>query len=392
MAEQSPDPWRVVWRFAISDRMLVVLLVGIALGLTLTAWIPQQPSSDVDYARWLSQMQARFGDATPLLQTLGPFRITSSLTFRGLLAVLAGILLLRVAEGMDRLGRGRDSAKVEGDWEEVDDWDFASLLEALRGRHYRVQRASSEAQVDRWPWSLVLPLAAHVGALLLLLGLLLFQVFGWRATDVILQERERVSLQEGAGWMALGEDGELRHDPSIVAFLGETGPGVVAEAVDAEGEPLGLVLKPDAEPSGALRVALTGDAYFAIPSAELVVRLTPRSDEPYARADVQIYGSPTGEIIAEMVTDKGGHAVFDVSAVSDGAQVTLAFTTAPYVRATAIHNPGRLPAAVGVAVLVLGVVGSLVWTEQRFWVRESGEKVEGVGPLPAWLCPEKEEV
>mgnify|MGYP006288711333 CR=1 FL=1 len=392
MAEHSPDPWRVAWRFAISDGMLVVLLVGIALGLTLTAWIPQQPSSEVDHARWLSQMQARFGDATPVLQTLGLFHVTSSVTFRGLLAVLAGILLLRVAENVDRLRKGRDGVEVEGDWEEVGDWDFVSLLEALRGRHYRVRRASSEAQVDRWPWSLVMPLAAQVGALLLLIGLLLFQVFGWRAMDVILQEGERVSLQEGAGWMALGEEGELRHDPGIVAFLGETGPGVVAEAADAEGEPLGLVLEPDAEPSDALRVALTGDAYFAIPAAELVVRLTPRSDEPYARADVQIYGSPTGEIIAEMVTDKGGHGVFDVSAVSDGAEVTLAFTTAPYVRATAIHNPGRLPTAVGVAVLVLGLTGSLVWTEQRFWVRESGEKVEGVGPLPTWLYPEKEDI
>ena len=386
MAEQSPDPWRVAWRFATSNEMLVVLLIGIALSVTLTAWIPQQPSSDVDYARWLSQMQARYGQTTGVLQMLGLFDITSSVTFRGLLAILAGTLVLRVAEGVDGLRRGRDVCEAEGDWQELGDWDFASLLKTLRGRHYRVRSASSEAQVDRWPWSVVLPLVAHVGALLLLAGLLLFQVFGWRATDVVLQEGERVSVRDGAAWLALTENGELRYDRSVIGFLGERGPGVVAEAVDNEGESLALLLRPDAEPSETLRVALTGDTYFAIPAEELVVRLTPRSDEAYTRTDVQIYGSPTGEIIAERVTEKGGHGEFEVG------DVTLTFKAAPYARATAVHNPGRLPAVVGLAVLVLGITGSLVWTERRFWVRENGETVEGLGRLPSWLTMEGEDL
>lgn len=392
MAEQSPGPWRVAWRCATSNEMLVALLVGIALSVTLTAWIPQQASSDVDYARWLSQMQARFGEATPVLETLGLFDIISSVTFRGLLAVLAGTLLLRMAEGIDGLRKGDEEEKVEDGWEELGDWDFTSLLEVLRGRHYRVQSASPQAQVDRWPWSRVLPLTAQAGALLLLIGLLLFQLFGWKASDVILQEGGRVSLREGASWLALTGSGELRHAPGVVGFLGKRGPGLTAEAVDADGGVLGLLLKPDAEPSDALHLALTGETFFAIPDAELVVRLTPRSSEPYARVDVQIYGSPTGEIIAERVTDQGGHGVFDVANAAGGGQVTLTFAAAPYARATAVHNPGRLPAAVGVGLLVLGIVGSLVWTERRFWLRENGDKVEGTGPLPTWLYLEGEDV
>jgi len=389
MAEQSSDPWRVAWRIATSNELLVVLLVGIALSLTLTAWIPQRPASDVDYARWLSQMQARYGQATSVLRTLGLFDITSSVILRGLLAIVAGILVLRIAEGIDRLRQRRETEEVErpeGDWQKLDDWDFTNLLEILRGRRYRVDRASAEAQVDRWPWSQVLPLAAQAGALLLLMGLLLFQVFGWRATDVILQEGERVSLRQGASWMALSEDGELRHDPGIVGFLGERGPGLVVEAVGAEGESLELLLRPDAEPSNDLRIALTGDTYFAIPEAELVVRLTPRSEEAYTRTDVQIYGSPTGEIIAERVTEQGGHGVFEV------ADVALTFTAAPYARATAVHNPGRLPSAAGLAILAIGLIGSLVWPERRFWVRESGDLVEGAGPLPTWMYLEGEDV
>ena len=390
MAEQSPDPWRVAWRFATSNIMLVVLLLGIGLSVTLTAWIPQQPSFDVDYARWLSQMQAEFGEATPVLQMLGLFDITSSVVFRGLLAILGGTLLLRVAEGIDRMRKDEDQGEAEAEeeegWEELGDWEFTNMLDALRGRCYRVRSASCQAQVDRRPWSLVLPLAAQLGALLLLMGLLLFHVFGWQATDVVLQEGERISLRGGGGWLALTDSEELRHDPGVVGFLGARGPGIVVEAVDAESEPLGLLLKPDSEPEHTLRIALTGDTYFAIPEAELVVRLSPRSGEAYARTDVQIYGSPTGEVVAERVTDKGGHGVFEV------ADVTLTFTAAPYARATAVHNPGRLPAAGGLAVLILGLVGSLVWTERRFWVRESGDKVEGVGPVPRWLYPEGKDV
>jgi hypothetical protein len=169
----------------------------------------------------------------------------------------------------------------------------------------------------------------------------------------------------------------------VVASVERNGPGVQVSAVDADGEPLQLLLSPDAEPSDELRIALTGDTYFAIPEAELIARLTPRSDEAYTRVDVQIYSSPTGEIISERVTDKGGQAGFNVGGV------TFTFVSVPYARVMVTHNPGRLPSGVGLVLLVIGIVGELLWPERRFWLREDGATMEAAGPLLPWLQHEE---
>ncbi len=396
MAEQSLGPWRILWRFATSNEVLVALLLAIAASVTLAAWIPQRPSSDVDYARWLSETQARYGEATTLMRMLDLFSIVSSFGFRALLALLSGCTFLRVVEGVDRLRCDRDIDEPAGAWNEISCGQFSRLLRRLRRRRYRVLKGSSFFQVDRWPWSGVLSLTAHLGVLLLLVSLLLWQLLGWQAKGLILQRGERRSLSRGDYWVSLAEDGiGARHSPGVVAFIEERGPGVQVSAVDGDGESLQMLLTSNAEPSTELRLPLTGDTYFAIPDAELVVRLTPRSEVPYARADVQIYSSPTGEIISERVTDKGGQATFEV-----GPGVTLTFLPAPYARVLATHNPGRLPAGLGLIMLMVGLTGSLIWSERRFWLREgegsgstggtASAPVEAAGSFPSWLQPEHE--
>lgn len=384
MSEQSPDPWRILWRLATSKEALAALLLAIAVSLTLTTWIPQRPSADVDYARWLSQTQARFGEATSVVRTLGLFNIIPSFGFRALLALLSGCVFLHLVEGADQLRRDQEVDEPDGEWQEVSGPRLAKLLDRLRRRRYRVVNASSFFQVDRWPWSGVLPLIAHVGALLLLLSLLLSHLFGWQVEDLILQREGRRSLAGGDHWVSLSDDGSAaRHSPGVVSFVEESGPGVQVSAVAADDESLQLLLASDAEPTPELKIALTGDTYFAIPEAELIVRLKPRSDEPYTRADVQIYSSPTGEIISERVTDKGGQAVFSVG------KVTLTFDPAPYARVTATHNPGRWPAGLGLCMLVVGLVGSLMESQRRFWLREEEGLIEVAGSFPSWLQNEE---
>jgi hypothetical protein len=360
--------------------MLVALLLAIAISLTLTAWIPQRASSDVDYARWLSQTQARFGEATSVMRMLGLFSIIPSLGFRTLLSLLSGCVLLRLAEGLDRLQRDQEITKPDGEWQRISAQQLRSLLYHLRRRRYRVLDATSFSQIDRWPWSGVFSLITHLAVLLLLFSLLLSHLFGWQVSGIILQEGERRSLPGGDHWVSLTRAGSgTRHSPGVVTFIEESGPGVQVSAVDGDGESLQVLLTPEADPSTELKIPLTGDTYFAIPEAELIVRLTPRSKESYTRADVQIYGSPTGEIISEMVTEAGGQAQLDVE------DVTLTFTPAPYARVVATRNPGRLLAGLSLVMLVLGLVGSLMWSERRFWLREGDVSIEAVGALPPWL-------
>jgi len=387
MAEQSRDPWRILWRFATSNGVLVALLLVIATAVTLTAWIPQQPSTAADYARWRSQTQARFGEATSVIRALGLFNIVPSLGFRVLLALLSGCLFLRLVEGIDRLRGDRETGEPNEEWQEVSNGQLAELLEGLRCRRYRVLNASSFYQIDRWPWSDVLPLMVHLGGLLVLFSLLLSQLFGWQVQGLILQSEERRSLPEGDSWVALTENGSgTRHSPGVVAFVEESGPGVRVSALDGDGEALQLLLTADAEPRTELTIALREDTYFAVPEAELIVRLMPRSEEPYSRADVQIYSSPSGQEILQRVTEQGGQATFEVRGV------TLTFVPAPYARVLATYNPGRWVAGLGIVILMVGLGGSLMWSGRRFWLREVEDATEVAGSFPSWLQGEEEDL
>lgn len=385
MAEQSSDPWQIIWRFATSDSVLVILLLAIAASVLFTAWIPQRPSSDVDYARWLSQVQARFGEATPIMRTLGLFNVTGSFVFRTLMALLSGCLVLRLIEGVDRLRRSREATEPGGDWREISRGSLAELLDRLRGRRYRAVDESSFYQVDHWPWADLSLLTAYSGALLLLMGLLLSYLWGWEVEGVVLQGGQRLSLP-GDEWVALSEaGGETRHSSGVVTFVEKRGPGVHVRAVNDDGKTLQLQLTAEAEPSSDLLIALTEDRYFAVPEANLIAHLAPQSEEPYTAVEVEVYRSPPGEIIADAVTDEGGEADLNVEGVR------LELTPAPYARIAVSRNPGRWSAAFGLVLLVVGFVGNLTWPAHRFWLREREDRVEGAGSFPPGLLPTEEE-
>ena len=385
MPEQSPDPWQIIWRFATSDSVLVILLLAIAANVALMAWIPQRPSSDIDYARWLSQVQARFGEATSIMRTLGLFNVTRSVAFRALTALLSGCLVLRLVERVDRLRRGSEVAEPGDTWREISAGSLGRLLDDLKARRYRAVNESSFYQIDRWPWADVSLLMVYGGALFLLGGLLFSHLWGWQVEGLILQRGELSTLPGGA-WVALEEGtSKVRNSSGVVTFVETRGPGVHVRATDDDGEVLQLQVAAEAELSPDLLLALTEDKYFAIPEANLIARLIPQSEAPYTRMEVQVYRSPPGEMVAEMVTEDGGDADLSV----EGAAVEL--TPAPYARIVVSRNPGRWPSGIGLVLLMGGLMGNLVWPARRFWLREREELVEAAGPLPPSLVAVEEE-
>jgi hypothetical protein len=385
MPEQSSDPWQIIWQFATSDSVLVILLLAIAVSVALTAWIPQRPSSDVDYARWLSQVQAHFGEATSIMRALGLFNLMGSVVFRILVALLSGCLVLRLVERADRLRRGRKVTDPGGTWREISAGNLGRLLDGLRIRRYRALDESSFYQIDRWPWADLSLMIVHSGALFLLLGLLFSYLWGWQVEGLILQRGELSTLPEG-DWVALDEAGsETRQSPGVVIFVDKRGPGVHVRAIDDDGQVLQLQVAAEAELSPDLLLALAEDRYFAVPEANLIARLTPQSEEPYTRVEVQVYRSPPGEMIAEIMTDEGGEAELSVEGVR------LKLTPAPYARIAASRNPGRWPAGFGLVLLMAGLLGNLIWPAGRFWLREREDLVEAAGPLPPSLVAVEEE-
>jgi hypothetical protein len=318
MITQTPrDPWRAIWQIAASDGLLVGLLLATAAGLIATAWLPQTSTADpAAYARWLSEAQTRFGGATQTMQALGLFSIIRSFGFRALLALTASVLSLRLIDRGDRL--------------------------------------RSQAQ-DRW--ANLSPLLAQGGALLLLVGLLATHLWGWQSEGLIVQGGQQVEVPGTESWVALDETGaQVTHSPGIVSPIEAHVPGVRVSASSDAGTPLALQRAAEAEPLTQLTLALDEDRYFAIPEAQLVVQLSPQpseTDEASSPVLVQIYRSPPGRLESERVVQ--GNAE-----VTTGG-VTLSLTSVPYARVTATFNPGLWPTTIGLALAVIGVLGSVAW-------------------------------
>jgi hypothetical protein len=359
-----------------------VLLV-VAAGLVAAAWLPQMPEGDpVAHAQWLSRTQARFGDATSALQKLGLFSITSSIGFRAALALLAGCLSLRLIECGDRLRQNRAMTEPPGEWQKLVHVHLPETVDQLRHQQYRVLNASSIFQVDRWPWADGFPLLTHMGALLLLLGLFLACLWGWQFEGLIVQGGENVTLPGTGKWVALDENARREtHSPGVRVFFEEHGPGVRASAADAAGRPLLLQHTPEADPAAYLTVAMTEDQYFAIPEAQLVVRLTMQpgqTTETHTPVLVQVYRSPPGRLTSEAMME--GYVELTVE------EATLKLASLPYARLTVSFNPGFWPTGAGLALSAAGILGSLIWPQRRFWLREESERdVAGVGDLPPAL-------
>lgn len=382
MIDRIPrDPWQTLWQVATSDHLIAVLLLGVAAGLAITTWLPQMPADDpVAYARWLSEAQARLGNATPTLQALGLFTVTRSFGFRTLLALLVGSLLLRLIESIDRLRGHRELARPAGEWRTLGDVQLPKVMDDLHRRRYRVLSEPPLLQADRWPWAELSLLVAHSGAMLFLIGLLITHLWGWRVEGLVVQSGERVALANTNEWVALDTDGwQVTHSPGVVTFIEERGPGVRAAAVDGAGQSLPLQQTAEANPvTHQLTVPLTEDRYFAIPEAQLIVRLTPQPNQAISAHTpvlVQVYRSPAGQLATEMIVEGGTELT-----VGD---VTLELTSAPYARLGAAFNPGLWPSAAGLVLLGAGMLGSAVWPGHRFWLREGMDGLETVGdPLP----------
>jgi len=303
------DPWRLVWQTVTDDGLLVVLLLVAAVGLLTAAWLPQAPTSNpAAYARWLSETQARFGKATQTMQALGLFGITRSFGFRALLALLGGILLVRLVERGLRL---------------------FSLL-------------------------------AYGGGLLLLIGLLITHLWSWQVEGLIVQSGERVSVPGTTGWVALdGDTLGITHSAGIAAFAESRGPGERVSAIDAQGNSL-VVQQTEENSLTELTLALNEDHLFAIPEAQLIVHLAPQAGHPieaHTPVRVQVHRYPPIQLETETIVE--GDTELTVGDVS------LRFTSVPYARVTATFNPGLWPTGVGIACFAVGLGGSIVRSARR---------------------------
>jgi cytochrome c biogenesis protein ResB len=367
-----------MWQIATSDITLVVLLLSVATGILITAWLPQVPSTDPRaYAHWLSEAQKRFGETTAVMRNLGLFTVTRSFGFRTLVALLGGCLLLRLTENVERLRKRAEMIEPSDNWQELTAGPLVDIKDDLRQRRYRLLTDSPLIQIDRWPWADLFPTLIYAGAVLLMGSLLITHLWGWQVEDLIIQNGERASLPRSDKWVALSSDGHISHSPGLTTFIEDRIPGVQIQASDDEGQPLPLQQTVMGESNDQLTIPLTTDQYFAIPEAQLIARLTTQPDAPQT-IHVQVYRSPAGRLVTEEEVAE------EATVTVNGTELT--FASHPFMRLMVTFNPGRWPTILGVIAMLSGLLGSTLWPRRRFWLREEDDAVEGAGDLPPALA------
>ena len=225
----SPNPIDRLYRLVVGDRVLGALLVLLALSVAAGMLLPQAPSdlapSDTT-TRWLAETSSRYGSLGGVLQSAGLFDVWHSDWFRGLVAVAAFVLLLRlglaIGDAAKRLRNPDPAAAVK----EARRWPLhatieldaesasvvAELSEVLFSEGWRIAQAESVSGAaivaERSPWGLVAIPLFYAGILLALAGLWLGQLVGWSESNVALLPGQPVSLRhdQGLSISLAGED------------------------------------------------------------------------------------------------------------------------------------------------------------------------------------------
>jgi hypothetical protein len=130
---------------------------------------------------------------------------------------------------------------------------------------------------------------------------------------------------------------------------------VRVSATDGEGNTLTLEQAAETDLHPELLLALAKNEHFAIPDAGLIIQLTPQNSHPAGDQTpvlVQAYRYPPVQLETESVVQ--GDADLQIG------DVTLHLAGAPYVQATVTFNPGLWPTGIGVALIIVGLGGSII--------------------------------
>jgi hypothetical protein len=396
---RSVDLWRTLWQIATGDYFLAAVLLALALGLLLAAWLPQTPANeavlDVD---WQASVQRNFGDAAwfdlirPVLAAMGAFHVSSAPWFRLLLALLTLCLLVRLVDSAEEF------------WREGDSGASHEEAEGLRVR----------MRAERWSWGALGRTLVYFSGLLVLLGVAVNEIWGWQEDLVGVTAGEFVPLghnndlslrldeldgeeRRGVGEIWRGADSLLTADRLAVGqplvgegvgvYLVGSGPALKAQAILSDTQPLGLATGPAQEPQEELTLTFTEDEprhSIGVPEADLILLLSiPEQNQdstmfPVLHAQVFEFGS--GQPVLEK------QELADTNLQVDS--VTFILTPVPYAELWAAYDPGAFWSQLGVVGLVLGITVwgmSPLFVSLRRWMadRRAAGGAEAVSPTAA---------
>ena len=372
-----------VWYAATATETLMVLLALLAVTLGVAGVFPQQPAGleRATAERWLASSVVNYPGVGQLLSQIGVFTISGSSWLRLLLAALAFSLALQLA---------------------IQSSILAQLVRSRRDRSTPPTSGQDETPTavgeTRPPVAATVgPVLAYAGALILLAGLFLNSIAGWRATEIALAPggsaaldragAPRLSLEELSGSESnpvarIGLSSEENDTPTSAGLvagaqpiyrerlwiaLRSAGPALKATARDSHDKPL---LLQSLEPNNAgglgqgevseevhlLFQQTQAEQEFALPSANLSFRVVNYPSLPEQGIDVPVFlvdvyqGDEQVPARSDLVID---------SAVLALRGVTLELRRDRYAIVEAAYLPGLIPFSLGGLAMLTGIVLSL---------------------------------
>lgn len=351
---------RWIWQRCSATGTLLLFLIPTLLALTASRVLPQMParlrSDPIGYQESLSAIQVQFKNWTPFLEAIGAFHIEDTLWFRLLLASLAFILLV-------------------------------SLADQVRDIYLHGERAS---------WARAGAAATYLGLLFLVAGLAANARWGWQQANVQVPPNEPVSTGPSGNhhiqlvsirteptealeiqvngsrplsirWGARGRRGGYRYE-----WVSKGGPFVQFHAQGADGEKLTLYsYEPRPAPVKTLQFAFApqapqheADRLFIVADTKVVGRLVWLNknavNDEKPRFYLWTFGEDRRAPLADQEFVAAEPAGSQDTLVAQIGDVTYVLDVTRYVIVQVAYQPGFWALWTGGALLVAGVLASLV--------------------------------
>jgi len=432
------DLLSLLWQVLASPKMAALLSAALALAVLLTLlFSPQRPgpSAEADLlAQWTSEAQERFGRSYDTLSALGVFDVGRAAWFRVLLALSALTLAVGLADGLVRTvraWRGPDVRRIGG--AAACQWPIAEARAAttaalaqrmawpawLPWRRFRLRPRRSEAEGasylyhDGRGWRQVGTSLAHLGLILILLGVALDARLGWRQEGLMLMPGQ-VARLDGQADVSLRLEsveglGPVEGATSRVVLAGPKGtslPGgvtvghpytahgltvyqravgpvfrVSAHDVDGPapgsetGSPIPLAdASTDMAPADEVRLAFTEsrtEQYLLMPDIRKIVRVVLyRQGEVWdARLDelhIEVYA---GNLEAPEARERlvGGGSV-------EIKGIVYSFSREQYAILDVVRSSYQWLARLGMGLALLGLLAATLVPATCLWVRVTGDE------------------